>query len=630
MGTRWRGLLAPVNQPTDDRRRFKAFTHRVLPLGLKWQRQDRPAHEDAVVVGSLEAVNIGTLAEAVKNDWISKEQAEKAGIDPSAQGVWGSGALFDDVDAATMPRLAEDVAEAKHMLMERVVAPSVDPIPQGAMFMVEPGQDEPVTDERFNEMIEQAMESGVEPVLELLFEEGLIGAATLVVTPAFSECRPFELLAPALTAAVRSTGWSDLPIADQGREWDASAAEGRLAADCGIGDDGDEDWACYARAFLHVDDDADAESKAAYGFQLADLVDGELTIVPRAVFAAASVLQGGRGGTTVSEAEQESMRSVLSGIYRRLDMEPPWADEAASRAAVVAALTAAAPTVPAAWFDDPALSEVTPLTVTDDGRIFGHAAAWGTCHAEFKDVCVAAPHSVAGYAHFHRHAVDTDGGVLAAGRLTTGHGKLGTGCTCCRGKDDHACTRAGLTAATAHYDRARTLAWVRAGEDEHGIWIAGALATDLDDADRAVLSRRLVSGDWRDAGGSLELVEVLALATERPGFPLPRTSLSAGRPRALVAAGAVRPSPLPQSAPRLALDYPRLAREVAAALAAQNAAAALSAVPVTEPDPTPEPEPDVDGQRAEQVAALAAEIEQKAAEDRARQVAALADELAGV
>jgi hypothetical protein len=292
-------------------------------------------------------------------------------------------------------------------------------------------------------------------------------------------------------------------------------------------------------------------------------------------------------------------------------------------------LTAAAPTIPAAWFEDPALTEVTPLTVTDDGRIFGHAAAWETCHAEFKDVCVAAPHSVAGYAHFHRHSVDTDRGVLAVGRLTTGHGKLGTGCSCCRGKDDHACTRASMTAACAHYDRAKTLAWMRAGEDEHGLWYAGGAVPGLDDADRAVLSRRLVSGDWREVGGNLELVEVLALASERPGFPLPRTSLSAGRQRALVAAGAVRPSPLP-SAPRLALDYRLLGREVAAALAAQSAAATLSQIPAVQPDPEPEPWPDpLPTDRAEQVAGLVAEVERAAAEDRARQVAVLAGELAG-
>lgn len=488
MGTRWRGLLAPIDKPTGDGRRMApgAITHRELPLPLKWQRVDAEGHDDSVVVGLMDTLTID----------------EKAGE------VWGEGELFDDIDAAQMPRLAEDVAEAKHLTAQKVIGPSVDAGSAEVMLVVA-GSDAEPTEGEWDQIM---MGAEGAPELEMLFVEYQIAAATLVPIPAFGQCRPFDLVTEAVTAA-----------------------------------------------------------------------DGA---------------------------------------------EPDVADQAVAAARAEArwvALTAAAPALPAAWFDDPKLDGITPITVADDGRIFGHAAAWGTCHAEFRDVCVAAPRTAAGYAHFHRHTVDTDAGALAAGRLTTGHGKLGTGCTCCRGKDDHACTRASLTAAVAHYDRARTLAWVRAGEDDHGIWIAGALAPDLDDADRRVLARRLVSGDWREVGGNLELVEVLALATERPGFPLPRTSLSAGRQRALVAAGAVRPNP---PAPRLALDYPRLAREVAAALAAQQAAATVTAATPAEPDP--EPEDDGSAARAEQAAVLAAEIEQAAAEDRARQAAALADQLAGV
>src|SRR5690606_27483392 len=40
----------------------------------------------------------------------------------------------------------------------------------------------------------------------------------------------------------------------------------------------------------------------------------------------------------------------------------------------VQALTASAARFDGTWFQDPALTKPTPLTVTDDGRVFGHLA----------------------------------------------------------------------------------------------------------------------------------------------------------------------------------------------------------------------------------------------------------------
>ena len=60
--------------------------------------------------------------------------------------------------------------------------------------------------------------------------------------------------------------------------------------------------------------------------------------------------------------------------------------------ASAAGLVAEAP--PLEWFDNPELHELTPLTVSDDGRVFGHAAAWGTCHIGIPDAFTTAPHSL--------------------------------------------------------------------------------------------------------------------------------------------------------------------------------------------------------------------------------------------
>ena len=80
---------------------------------------------------------------------------------------------------------------------------------------------------------------------------------------------------------------------------------------------------------------------------------------------------------------------------------------------------------------------------------------------------------------------------------------------------------------------------VMAGEDEIGIWVAGAVRPGTTDEQIRTLRAAKLSGDWREIGGSLEMVGVLAVNV--PGFPIPKPALaaSAGHQTALVAAGIV-------------------------------------------------------------------------------------------
>ena len=208
-------------------------------------------------------------------------------------------------------------------------------------------------------------------------------------------------------------------------------------------------------------------------------------------------------------------------------------DERAARDETVAAsLLAAAPVEPvhsAEMFADPGLDGPTALHMTDDGRIVGHLACFGTCHIGITDGCVTPPRSHTDYAHFHTSppVLLDDGTRLAVGRLTVATG--------------HAGARAGAKAAAAHYDNTGTcFALVRAGEDEHGIWISGVAAPDVsDEALRAGLSAPL-SGDWRRIGGNLELVAALSVNT--PGYPIIASGASDDNdePLALVASIAPR------------------------------------------------------------------------------------------
>lgn len=230
-------------------------------------------------------------------------------------------------------------------------------------------------------------------------------------------------------------------------------------------------------------------------------------------------------------------QAVIAPEDTALPDVPPMGDAPIVDSGLIAC---AAPDLPpAAWFENPQLSAPTILTINDDGRVFGHIAAWGTCHTGFPDVCVCPPKSATNYAH-----ATTGGSVKTAeGTLVrVGHLTMGTG---------HAGLNMDHRAAAAHYDDTGTAVvdWVY-GEDDHGIWAAGCLRAGVTQDQVRNLRASAVSGDWRDVGGGLELVA--ALAVNVPGFPIPASATprrlvgltASGERLALVAAGRIDRDPL--------------------------------------------------------------------------------------
>src|SRR5690606_24165805 len=117
----------------------------------------------------------------------------------------------------------------------------------------------------------------------------------------------------ALVAAV--VGSTDLPLAHRAPPRDADAAARRVFEACTDGDTVDPQ--CVARAFLWRDDDADPTTRAAYRLGFADIIDGELRIVPAGVFATA----GGRGVDAlegVSDEDRDRIRARICTLYERL------------------------------------------------------------------------------------------------------------------------------------------------------------------------------------------------------------------------------------------------------------------------------------------------------------------------
>jgi hypothetical protein len=118
------------------------------------------------------------------------------------------------------------------------------------------------------------------------------------------------------------TTFQDLPLADRDREWDGDAADKRVRR---WADAQDEPNARYRDA--HVWYDADEKGNfGAYKLLIADVVDGKLRAVPRAVMSAAGVVQGARGGVDLPKGDIGRVKSHLAKYYAKMDDSPPWDD----------------------------------------------------------------------------------------------------------------------------------------------------------------------------------------------------------------------------------------------------------------------------------------------------------------
>jgi len=219
------------------------------------------------------------------------------------------------------------------------------------------------------------------------------------------------------------------------------------------------------------------------------------------------------------ETEQESQVSIPDGVYAE-EMDPM----EASALVACGLIAGSIPVVPpATWFSDQGLSKPTPLTVTDEGQVFGHIAAWHVDHIGMS-YGTKPPKSKSKYAYFHTGVVRTDDSKdVPVGQLTLAGG--------------HASLSATAAEAARHYDdTASAVADVHAGEDAFGIWVAGAVRPGTTPEQVRALRASAPSGDWRPIKGGLELVAVCQVNV--PGFPIARARVASGQVMALVAAGA--------------------------------------------------------------------------------------------
>lgn len=184
-------------------------------------------------------------------------------------------------------------------------------------------------------------------------------------------------------------------------------------------------------------------------------------------------------------------------------------------------LTASAAPVkpPKSWFEDPQFTELTPLTITKEGRVYGHLADWDGCHVGLQGVCVPPYRSSTDYAYFNTGALMTEEGKeVTVGKIMFSMAGAG-----------HAPEHLAYTEAQGWYDDATKVgAFVHAGADTFGTWLAGSLRPGLSEIEVQHLRSHPPSGDWRPIRPHDYNSELLAaLCVPVGGFPIARRALVA-------------------------------------------------------------------------------------------------------
>lgn len=472
----WVGVLALEGHPTGDGRTLAADSLTWnTPVPLRWVKQDTGEHNGAVVVGK-----ILTIDRVPHHD------------QPGVNIIKASGVFANTPEGyEAQNQVAEELAQGV----------SVD-----------------LDDMQFTFADDGNEQDGNGP-RDVTITKARIRAATLVAIPAFAEAK-LQVLTDTSTDTDDETNEEKATFDAIAETWENSNTDGDTAESDDLGT---FNWISDEGGLPHYIDRI-RKALQRRGMPKSHAIASAVNQVKRWARGGGKVTAKTRAKAVKALAEWEAKRAAAHA-------KP---NKHSGRTDTFDALVASAAPVhpPAQWFNDPALDGPTGITVTEEGRIYGHLALWDTCHiASGPGQCTTAPHSQTDYAYFHTGAILTDDNQ----ELSVGHLTLGTG---------HAAPDKTVRGTMAHYDNTGlAVADVRAGEDEYGIWVAGAVRPHISPEDIRTLRSSPLSGDWRRVQGNLELVA--ALAVNVPGFPVPRTKGATRNKQmySLVAAGVIPPAP---------------------------------------------------------------------------------------
>lgn len=79
----------------------------------------------------------------------------------------------------------------------------------------------------------------------------------------------------------------------------------------------------YRDAHVWYDKDK-KDNFTAYKLLIADVVGGDLKVVPRGVMAAGAIMDGARGGIDLPEGDIDRVKSHLAKYYEKMGDTAPW------------------------------------------------------------------------------------------------------------------------------------------------------------------------------------------------------------------------------------------------------------------------------------------------------------------
>jgi len=503
---RWAGIIGIEGEATGDGRYINDGALRwdfdVEVPKLRYVSSDVGAHDGAVVVGRMDRIERrpGGVIWA-EGAWDTSESAAEAKRLVGDEMLNGVSMDLDDVtwELRVAQELVDDAAAEDDVVM---LAQETDENGRVVVAKMTPQDELTVT------------------------TDGRIRSATLVAIPAFARAKIGNTTETMVAA--------DAPPAAEGAPTADGDGEALFQKAVSLLEQVDQMEFLSPEYLTATDQAGDAFAAAAQALAESD---------PAKAQQAAEVAAKLKRFASLPWGDPDQVQTRESGpTIDDADLAPAAGVAGESAPSVTAAAAPVAP--PEAWFSDPLLPMPTPLTITREGKVFGHLATFDVCHVASPagpGICIVAPHSNRGYADFHTGTVLTaEDTLIATGKIT-----MGTG---------HAGQKLSANAAASHYDNTGTaVADVVAGEDEFGIWVSGALRPDVTAEQVRALRASPLSGDWRERGGSLELVA--ALAVNVPGFPIPRTSgmVASGGDRlySLVASGMVPREPTSAQADQL-------------------------------------------------------------------------------
>ena len=123
-----------------------------------------------------------------------------------------------------------------------------------------------------------------------------------------------------ITEAKSAISFNDLALASSDTAWNATEAIERIKKFTKSDEKPSEK---YRKAFLWFDKD-NLDDFSSYKIPIADVVDGEMKAIPKAILMAAGTMKGANGGVDVPKEERKNIKSHVEKYYTKMDKESPF------------------------------------------------------------------------------------------------------------------------------------------------------------------------------------------------------------------------------------------------------------------------------------------------------------------